>query len=147
MAAATTATSTYESFLMSSTDGTTYTKLLDITDYPDLGGDPETIDVTTLSHKMRVYVEGVQKTDALKFTAPYVLSTYTALKALAGTVGHYSVWFGGTESTGDALPTPTGDDGKFDFDGTLSVYVTSAKVNEARMISVSITPITEITLG
>ena len=32
------ASSTYMSFLMHSTDGTTWTKLVDIRDFPDLGG-------------------------------------------------------------------------------------------------------------
>ena len=44
------ATSTYMTFLMhKSADAGDWEKLLDITEFPDLGGDPEMIDVTTLS--------------------------------------------------------------------------------------------------
>jgi len=45
------AISTYKTFLMHEQSGT-YEKLIDIKEFPDLGGAPEMIDVTTLSDKM-----------------------------------------------------------------------------------------------
>ena len=139
------ATSTYKSFLMHKKE-TSYEKLVDISGYPDLGGKPEQIDVTTLSDKMNVYVDGIQKLEALEFDAFYDLATYKALKALEGKDDDYSVWFGGTENT-DGTVTPTGSEGKFDFKGSLSVYVTSGDVNAARKIKITITPSKAISLS
>ena len=49
------AISTYKVFLMhKASSGDTYTKLIDIKDFPDLGSAPSTVDVTTLSHHMKV---------------------------------------------------------------------------------------------
>lgn len=139
------ATSTYKSFLMHKND-TSYEKLVDISGYPDLGGKPEQIDVTTLSDKMNVYVDGIQKLEALEFDAFYDLVSYKALKALEGKDDDYSVWFGGTEDT-DGTVTPTGSEGKFDFSGSLSVYVTSGDVNAARKMKITITPSKAISLS
>ena len=139
------ATSTYKSFLMHKIE-TSYEKLVDISGYPDLGGKPEQIDVTTLSDKMNVYVDGIQKLEALEFDAFYDLAAYKALKALEGKTDDYSVWFGGTENT-DGTATPTGSEGKFDFSGSLSVYVTSGDVNAARKIKITITPSKAISLS
>lgn len=139
------ATSTYKSFLMHKKDAS-YEKLVDISSYPDLGGKPEQIDVTTLSDKMNVYTDGIQKQEALEFDAFYDLDTYKALKALEGKKDDYSVWFGGTENT-DGTATPTGSEGKFDFTGSLSVYATSGDVNAARKIKITITPSKAISLS
>ena len=41
--------------------------------------------------------------------------------------------------------TPTGTDGKFSFDGQLSVRVTGGGVNEVRGMAITIAPSTPIT--
>ena len=139
-----TPTSTYKTFLMHYSSST-WSKLVDIKEFPDLGGTPEMIDVTTLSDKMMKYVLGVQSNEGLTFTANYDKNDYTALQALAGSNQKYSVWFGGTES-GSTL-TPSGAEGKFDFEGELSVFVVGAGVNAARDMSITIAPSTEITFS
>ena len=136
--------STYKTFLMTSADGkASWEKLIDIKTSPNLGGEPELIDATTLSHKMKVYVEGVEEVEALSFTANYDKTEYKKLIAMKGTEKNFAVWFGGTEVPG-ALPTPTGSDGKFKFKGFLSVYVAEAEVNGVRDMTITITPTTEI---
>lgn len=95
------AISTYKIFLMQkSSPGTTWTKLVDIKEFPDLGGDPEMLETTTLSDKMQTYIAGIQSLDALAFTANYTLTDYKALQALAGKTESYAVWFGGEETGG-----------------------------------------------
>lgn len=138
------ATSSYKSFLMhkASGDAGDWEKLVDITDYPDLGGEPEMLDATTLSDKMRVYVPGIQETEGMNFNANYEPDSYKALKALEGKEESYAVWLGGTETNGVA--TPTGSEGKFSFDGILSVYVKGAGVNEVRGMGITIAPTTVI---
>lgn len=121
-----------------------YTKLIDIKEFPDLGGDPEMLETTTLSDKMQTYIAGIQSLDGLSFTANYDLTDYKALKALEGKNEKYAVWFGGTESGG--VLTPTGSDGKFSFDGQLTAYPTGGGVNEVVDIGITIAPSTPIQL-
>lgn len=137
------AISTYKVFLMKKGDsGSTYTKLVDIKDFPDLGGAPEMLETTTLSDKMQTYIPGIQSLDSLEFTANYTKEDFTTLKALDGVEADYAVWFGGTESGG--VVTPTGTDGKFTFKGQLSVYPVGGGVNEVVDMTITIAPSTPI---
>ena len=139
------AISTYRVFLMKKKDvGTEYEKLIDIKEFPDLGGDPEMLETTTLSDKMQTYIAGIQSLDALSFTANYTLADYKKLLALEGKTTSFAVWFGGTGEA-DTL-TPTGSDGKFKFDGQLTAYPTGGGVNEVVNLNISIAPSTPITL-
>lgn len=124
--------------------GASYSKLIDIKEFPDLGGDPEMLETTTLSDKMQTYIAGIQSLDALSFTANYTLEDYKSLQELSGKTESYAVWFGGTESDGSL--TPTGSDGKFKFDGQLTCYPTGGGVNEVVNLNISIAPSTPIEL-
>ena len=56
------AISTYKTFLMKGTDtgsGISYSKLIDIKEFPDLGGIPEMLDTTTMSDSARTYILGI----------------------------------------------------------------------------------------
>lgn len=140
------AISTYKIFLMKKGDSdSTYEKLIDIKDFPDLGGSPEMLETTTLSDKMQTYIPGIQSLDALEFTANYTKADFTKLKALEGTECDFAVWFGGTES-GGAL-TPTGNDGKFEFKGQLSAFPVGGGVNEVVDMTITIAPSTPITVA
>ena len=141
------AISTYKIFLMkkASSPANTWEKLLDIKDFPDLGGAPEMLETTTLSDKMQTYIAGIQSLDALEFTANYTLMDYQKVKALEGTENDYAVWFGGTESAGTL--TPTGTDGKFEFKGQISAFPVGGGVNEVVDMTVTIAPSTPITLA
>lgn len=139
------AISTYKVFLMhKGASESAYTKLIDIKEFPDLGGDPEMLETTTLSDKMQTYIAGIQSMDGLSFTANYDLADYKSLKALEGKDEKYAVWFGGTETAGTL--TPTGSDGKFSFDGQLTAYPTGGGVNEVVGIGITIAPSTPIQL-
>ena len=117
------AISTYKVFLMKKGDGSTYSKLVDIKDFPDLGGAPE----------------------MLEFTANYTKADFDTLKALEGTECDFAVWFGGTESGGVA--TPDGSNGKFEFKGQLSVFPVGGGVNEVVGMTITIAPSTPITVA
>nr|DAQ60977.1 MAG TPA: Major tail protein [Bacteriophage sp.] len=137
------AISTYKVFLMKKgTTGDTYEKLIDIKEFPDLGGAPEMLETTTCSDPAQTYIKGIQSQDALEFTANYTKEDYDKLSKLSGVETDYSVWFGGTETAGKA--TPTGSDGKYDFKGDLSVYITGGGTNEVVSMTVSIAPSTVI---
>ena len=138
------AISTYKVFLMKKGSGSTYSKLVDIKDFPDLGGAPEMLETTTLSDGMQTYIPGIQSLEALEFTANYDKSDYQTLAALEDTETEFAVWFGGAESAG--VVTPTGSEGKFTFSGKLSVFVVGGGVNEVVDMTITIAPSTPITV-
>ena len=127
------AISTYGIYLMHKSTGDTYEKLIDIKDFPDLGGAPEMLETTTLSDKMQTYIPGIQSLDGLEFTANYTKADFTKLKALEGKDESYAVYFG-----------EDGADGKFEFNGSLSVFPVGSGVNEVVSMTISIAPSTPI---
>lgn len=140
------AISTYKVFLMYKASASAdYTKLIDIKEFPDLGGEPEMLETTTLTDGMQTFIPGIQSLDSMTFTANYTKADYTTLKGLEGTSKDYAVWFGGTVS--GSTVTPTGTDGKFEFEGQLSVYANGGGVNEVVDMTISIAPSTPITMG
>ena len=117
-----------------SSTASSYAKLIDIKDFPDLGGAPEMLETTTLSDSMQTYIEGIQSADALEFTANYTKTDYDTLVALKGTNSKFAVFFG-----------TAGANGTFYFDGYLSVRVNGGGVNEVVSMTISIAPSTAIT--
>lgn len=136
------AISTYKIFLMKK-NLETYEKLIDIKDFPDLGGEPEMLETTTLSDGMQTFIPGIQKADGLTFTANYTKTDYEKLKKLEGEEGDYAVWFGATVE--GKTVTPTGTDGKYEFKGIPSVYISGGGVNEVVGMTITIAPTTPIT--
>ena len=143
------ARSTYQTYLMHKPSASgAYTKLVDIKEFPDLGGTPEMLETTTMSDPMQTFIAGIQTLDTsgMAFTCNYTKTDYTTLKALESDVNHqYAVWFGATTSEG--VDTPSGSDGKFEFTGQMSVYVSGGGVNEVVNMTASIAPSSKITLG
>lgn len=137
------AINTISSFLMKGT-GTplTYSKLIDIKDYPDLIPAPENLDATTLTDHMRVYIPGVKDNGGnIEFTCNYDAADFNTIKALEGTEADFAVWFG--ENAG----TPDGHNGKFSFKGFPYVAKKGGGVNEVSEMTVGIIPTTEITFA
>lgn len=133
------AISTFKTYLMKGTgSGTiTWSKLVDIKDFPDLGAAPEPIEVTSLSDPARAYIEGIENSEQKSFTCNYDATAYGTIAALKGTECDIAVWFGATESNG--VYTPDGSSGKFEGRGFLSVYVNGGGVNEPVNMTVTAT--------
>lgn len=137
------AKSTIGTFLMIK-ESESWNKLIDIKDYPDLGGAPERIQSTTLSNKQHTYELGVQDIGEMQVTANYESEEYDRIKAYDDDVEHdFAFWFGGEEGE-DGTMTPTGVDGKFSFTGKLTCYVSGGGVNEIRNIMISLSNSTDI---
>lgn len=123
-------------------EGGLWNQVVPITSYPDLGGDPELIDITTLQDKVRRNTNGVEDLGSFAFGALYTPENYQRLKDLEGEEREYALWFGGT-GEGDSY-VPTGSDGIFSFSGELKAHVAGNGVNEARNLSFSIAVDSEI---
>ena len=130
------AISTYGISLMYKAEGSSYEKLVDIKDFPDLGGAPEMLETTTLSDNMQTYIPGIQSLDALEFTANYTKEDYTKIKAMEGKDTDFAVYFG-----------TDGADGKFLFSGQVSAFPVGGGVNEVVSMTITIAPSTPITVG
>lgn len=130
------ATSTANTILKSASEKAgTFTKLLDITDYPDLGGTPNMLDTTDLSAtKFQTSILGLQEAPDLTFEANYDLETYTTISAMTG-VHWFNLEFG------DA-----GVDGIFEWSGDISIYAGGGGVDEVRKMTVTISTATPIEL-
>ena len=126
-------------------EGSAYEKLIDIKNFPDLGGAPEMLETTTLSDGMQTYIPVIQSLDGLEFTANYDKADYDTLKEMEGKEYEFSVWFGGTVTGG--VVTPTGENGKFNFKGQLSAFPVGGDVNAVVEMTISIAPSSPITPG
>lgn len=134
MALSTALTSTVGTYLMKGTAGTptTYAKLCDIKDYPDLIGAPEALETTTLSDTARTYIQGLRANEQMTFTANYTESDFNTLNSLSGEQ-LLAIDFG-----------TDGGEGRFTFKGYVSVSIIGHGVNEVREMSIIISPTTEI---
>ena len=128
--------STIGTFLMNLDTDSAAKKIIDITSYPDLGGERNSIDITTLSDTIEQSIAGLQKGGTLQFDANYTKANWTAVKALEDGNKHtFGVYFD-SNATGLANYVPTGDSGKFKFSGELSCYVNGGNTNEARKMTI-----------
>lgn len=129
------ATSTVDTLLMykATAEASNYEKLIDIIEYPDLGGAPEQIDITTLSDHIKKSIQGIQELDSLEFPTNYDSEEYDKISALKDKEIHFAVYFG-----------LNGEYGIFEFTGMISVMINGAGVNEARKMTVTITVSSEI---
>lgn len=136
--------STYKTYLMYRTTTTlSYSKVIDITSFPDLIGTPERIDITSLSDAQRVYIAGIQDRDDMTFNANYTAENFTAVHDLEGHIYEYALWFGATGDVGSE--TPDGSDGVFEWTGDIRAGVSGGGVNEAVQMTVTCTPSTVVT--
>ena len=127
---------TYLEYLPSGT-GTTWEKLADIKNYPDLSEAPERLDATTLSDEMRQYVPGVRDLPDYDFTANYDKTKYQAIVALKDTELSLRLRFG--EETDSDVSI-------FTFTGKIDATITGGDVNAVRDMTVNVYPSSAITL-
>ena len=71
----------------------TVEKVVDIKDFPDLIGEPEMLETTTLSDAAVTNIPGIKSSDMLTFTCNYTKADFTAVNAEAGKPLHYALEF------------------------------------------------------
>lgn len=114
--------------------GTSFTAFtLPIFDYPDMGSDPETIDVTVLTDAQYKYISGIKGSGALTFNANYSKEDFGKVQQ--------------REAAAEAVKcTLTLQDGStLVFEGYVSVRLTGKGVNERVEMAVTVVPSTDIT--
>ena len=107
-------------------NGDTYTELTNLQEIPELGGDAEAIEITTLADAAHMYTDGILNYgDSLAFKFLYEKTQFTSLSALDG-----------SQSWKVELP----DASTCTFSGTCSVKLDSVGVNAALTYTLSIKP-------
>ena len=68
-------------------------KIVDIKDFPDMIGDPEMLETTTLSDAQVTNIPGIKGSDMLTFTCNYTKTDFIAVNADAEKPLHYALEF------------------------------------------------------
>ena len=95
---------TAATFLMSGGDASTaYSKLVDISEYPDLGSSIDSQDVTTLSDACHKYIDALPDPGgSLEFPGFLNDDDYDAVQAIAGQEQNFVIAFGGSPTAADS---------------------------------------------
>lgn len=110
--------------------GSTYTELTNLQEIPDLGGETEAIEITTLADAAHTYTDGIKNYgDSLEFKFLYEKAQFTALNALTGAVE----W---------KVELPDGE--ACSFSGSCSVKLDGVGVNAALTYTLAVRPSTEM---
>ena len=126
------ATTTANTILNYSVDGTLFNKLVDIVSYPDMGSAPSKLDSTDLSAtKFKTSILGLQEVPDLTFEANY---DKTAYDLISGLTDVYEL----------QLIFNDGADGGLEWSGQVSVFINGGGVDEIRKMTVTCSAETEI---
>lgn len=111
----------------------TLTKLVCIKSYGGFDETKEELETTTMCDLAHTYIEGLKANSSKTFSANYDKTTYSTLKGLEGTMRRFELWF-----------NENGTDGKFGFQGTLSVSINDGEVNAVREMTITVVPATAV---
>lgn len=98
----------------SSINNGTFSKLVDITSYPDIFTAPEKLDISDMSSKQKKYVPGMVDLPDYEFGFIYDQTAYKVIKELEGKDEYYQLRFGANgeygawQWHGDVFATPKG---------------------------------------
>lgn len=110
--------------------GNAFVELTNLQEIPDLGGETEAIEITTLADGAHKYTDGIKNYgDSLAFKFLYEAAQFTTLNALSGDV-EWKVELPDGETCG--------------FSGSCSVKLDGVGVNAALTYTLSIRPSTEM---
>lgn len=111
-------------------DSGEFIELKDLMEIPELGGDTEAIEITTLADAAHMYADGIKNYgDSLAFKFLYETAQFETLQGLSGTIAWEVELPDGTSCT---------------FDGTSSVKLDGVGVNAALTYTLAIKPNSEM---
>ena len=109
-----------------------FKKFADIKDFPDLFGEPNTIETTTLSDNQQTFIPGIKSSDILPFTLNWDKEVAQTIVGMEGKESFWKVIFS--------------DGASFAFAGAPSLGVTGKGVDEVLEMTLNIVPSTAITM-
>lgn len=87
------AMNTYQVTLKWGTSAETVAKVIDIKDFPDLMGEPEMLETTTLSDGQVTNIPGIKSSDSMAFTYNFTSADFAAVEADANKPLYYELDF------------------------------------------------------
>ena len=105
-------------------------KVVDIKDFPDLIGEPNMLETTTLSDGMQTYIPGIKASDMMTFTFNYDKTVFQSVKADEGKALFYELAFS--------------DGSTFTWQGQHTVGLPGKGVDEVLEATINIAPSTEV---
>lgn len=105
-------------------------KVVDIKDFPDLIGEPNMLETTTLSDGMQTYIPGIKSADMMTFTFNYDKTVFQSVKADEGKQLFYELAFS--------------DGSTFTWQGQHTVGLPGKGVDEVLEATINIAPSTEV---
>lgn len=130
------AVTTYPVTLKCGADTLTLEELVEIKEFPDLGGEPEMLPKTTMKDKTDTYKMGIQSLSALEFLANYNKTDYTSVMAKANTHQLYCLELG-----------TDGADGKFFWWGEHTAWPVGTGVKSIIDMRIACAPSTDVQEG
>lgn len=108
-------------------------KVVDIKDFPDLIGEPEMLETTTLSDAQVTNIPGIKSSDMLTFTCNYTKADFTAVEGDANKALFYALEFS--------------DGSKFTWQGQHTCGLPGKGVNEVVEFTINIAASTPVTFN
>ena len=124
------AISSYNVQLKWGTSGAAVEKIVDIKDFPDMIGDPNMLETTTLSDSQQTYIPGIKSADMLQFTCNYTKADFQAVNEDAETPLFYALEFS--------------DGSKFTWQGQHTCGLPGKGVDEVIEFTINIAPSTPV---
>lgn len=124
------AISTYLATLKWGADAASVEKVIDIKEFPDLIGEPNMLETTTLSDGAQTYIPGIKAMDSMAFLFNYTKEDFAKVKADEGKPLHYELSFS--------------DGSKFTWQGSHTATLPGKGVDEVVEAGITIAPSTEI---
>lgn len=127
------AISTYLATLKWGTTADQVEKVIDIKDFPDLMGEPNMLETTTLSDGAQTFIPGIKSMDSMAFTYNYTKADFAKVKGDEGKTLFYELAFS--------------DGSKFTWQGSHTATLPGKGVDEVIEAGISIAPSTEVTFS
>lgn len=105
-------------------------KVIDIKDYPDLMGEPNMLETTTLSDGAQTFIPGIKSMDSMAFTFNYTKEAFAAVKDDEGKQLYYKLSFS--------------DGSEFTWQGSHTATLPGKGVDEVVEAGITIAPSTEV---
>lgn len=127
------AISTYLATLKWGASADSVAKVIDIKEFPDLMGEPNMLETTTMSDAAQTFIPGIKSMDSMSFTYNYDSATFAKVKADEGKSMYYVLEFS--------------DGSSFSWQGSHVATMAGAGVDEVVNAGISIAPSTEVTFN
>ena len=124
------AISTYLATLKWGATADAVAKVIDIKEFPDLIGEPNLLETTTLSNSAQTYIPGIKAMDSMAFLFNYTKEDFAKVKTDEGKPLFYELSFS--------------DGSKFTWQGSHTATLPGKGVDEVVEAGVTIAPSTEI---